>query len=296
MNEKLAGYWDERRTLVNKAIDCALPSDSGIAARLTEAMRYSLMAGGKRLRPILAIMGYELCAGTDLKEVLPVAVALEFIHTFSLIHDDLPAIDNDDTRRGHPTSHRKFGEAMAILAGDALLTEAFGLVARSSLLPEVKCSVLQEITSAIGLQGVIAGEVVDVLAEKESWEPSPDLVRFIHGKKTAALISASLASGAIVARARDETLDFLRNEGLRLGLLFQITDDILDVVGDESAVGKDLRKDEAKVTWVKVFGLEKAVADAETLAGEISESLRERFGEPAWPLCELVAFIARREY
>lgn len=296
MNEKLAGYWDERRTLVNKAIDEVMSSDSGPAARLTEAMRYSLMAGGKRLRPILAIMGYELCAGADLTEVMPVALALEFIHTFSLIHDDLPAIDNDDTRRGHPTSHRKFGEAMAILAGDALLTEAFGLIASSSLLPEVKCSVLEEITSAIGIHGVIAGEVVDVLAEKEAWEPSSDLVRFIHERKTGSLISASVTSGAIVAGADKETVGFMRKEGLRLGVLFQITDDILDVVGDEKSVGKDLRKDEAKVTWVKVFGLEKAREDAENLAGEISESLRERFGESAWPLCELVAFIARREY
>lgn len=296
MNEKLAGYWDKRRVLVNKAIDEALPSDSGLAARLTEAMRYSLTAGGKRLRPILAIMGYELSGGKDLKEVMPVALALEFIHTFSLIHDDLPAIDNDDTRRGVPTSHRKFGEAIAILAGDALLAEAFGLIARSSLSQKTKCSVLAEMTSAIGLQGVIAGEIVDVLAEKEAWEPSPDLVRFIHGRKTGALISASVTMGGIVAGADEETLGFFRKEGLRLGILFQITDDLLDVMGDEGAVGKDLRKDEKKVTWVKVFGLEKAREDALGLAGEISAAFTERFGESAWPACELVAFIARREY
>jgi geranylgeranyl diphosphate synthase type II len=296
VNERLAGYWDQRRTLVNKAIDEALPPERGLAGRLTEAMRYSLTAGGKRLRPILAIMGYELAGGAEIEEVMPVAVALEFIHTFSLIHDDLPAIDNDDTRRGVPTSHRKFGEAMAILAGDALLAEAFGLIARARLSPEIKCSVLSEMTSAIGLQGVIAGEVVDVLAEKESWEPSPDLVRFIHGKKTGALISASLTVGGIVAGADDETLGFFRKEGLMLGILFQITDDILDLIGDESAVGKDLRKDENKVTWVRVFGLEKARSDAEALAKEISEAFAERFGESAWPACELVSFLARREY
>ncbi|MGB9590350.1 MAG: polyprenyl synthetase family protein [candidate division WOR-3 bacterium] len=296
MNENLARYWEQRRELVNRAIDEALPLDHGLATRLTEAMRYSLMAGGKRLRPILAIMGYELCGGVETREVLPVAVAFEFIHTFSLIHDDLPAIDNDDTRRGVPTSHRKFGEAMAILAGDALLAEAFGLIARSKLPPEVRCSLLKEITSAIGLQGVIAGQVVDVLAEKEAWDPLPDLVRFIHGKKTGSLISASLTAGGIVAGAGEETLGFMRKEGLRLGTLFQITDDILDVVGDEESVGKDLRKDEAKVTWVKVFGLEKAKADAETLAEEISGAFRSRFGESAWPACELVAFIARRTY
>ena len=296
MNEKLAGYWDHRRALVNSAIDEALASDSGLAARLTEAMRYSLTAGGKRLRPILAMMGYELSGGAELKEVLPVALAIEFIHTFSLIHDDLPAIDDDDTRRGVPTSHRKFGEAIAILAGDALLAEAFGLIARSTLSPETKCSVLGEMTTAIGLQGVIAGEIVDVLAEKEAWEPSPDLVRFIHGRKTGALISASITMGGIVAGADEETLGFFRKEGLRLGVLFQITDDILDVVGDEGAVGKDLRKDENKVTWVKVFGLEKAKEDALGLAGEISSAFTERFGESAWPVCELVAFIARREY
>jgi len=296
VNEKLAGYWEQRRALVNKAIDEALPSDQGLAARLTEAMRYSLTAGGKRLRPILAIMGYELAGGTDLREVMPAAVALEFIHTFSLIHDDLPAIDNDDTRRGVPTSHKKFGEAMAILAGDALLAEAFGIIARSDLSRETKCSLLSEMTSAIGLGGVIAGEVVDVLAEKEAWEPSPDLVRFIHGRKTGALISASLAVGGIVAGADEETLGFFRKEGLRLGILFQITDDILDVVGDEGAVGKDLRKDENKVTWVKVFGLEKAREDALSLARGISEAFNERFGESAWPVCELVSFIARREY
>ncbi len=296
MNEKLAEYWDQKRSLVNRAIEEAFSQDAGLASRLTEAMRYSLMAGGKRLRPILAIMGYELCGGTDLKEVMPVALALEFIHTFSLIHDDLPAIDNDDLRRGVPTSHKKFGEAMAILAGDALLVEAFGLIARASLPLDVKCSVLLELTSAIGLSGVIAGEVVDVLAEKESWEPSPDLVRFIHGRKTGSLISASLVSGALVAGADDDTVGFLRKEGLRLGVLFQITDDILDVVGDEKSVGKDLRKDENKITWIKVFGLEKARADAEALSAEVSASVQERFGEASWHLRELVGFIARREY
>lgn len=296
VNEKLAGYWSQRRDLIDRAIDEILTPTDGPGARLVEAMRYSLMAGGKRLRPILAIMGYELCGGHDLKEVLPVALALEFIHTFSLIHDDLPAIDNDDTRRGVPTSHRKFGEAMAILAGDALLAEAFALLAGSGLSPEINCSVLREITRAIGLSGVIAGEVADVLAEKEAWEPSPELVRFIHTKKTASLISASLASGAIVARGDREIVDFLREQGLRLGLLFQITDDILDVVGDERSVGKDLRKDEKKVTWIRVFGLEAARAEAIRFSEEISSALSQRFGERAWALCELVSFIARREY
>ncbi len=290
MKPELAAYWEERKRLVDEALDRLLPREG----RLAEAVRYSVFAGGKRLRPILAIMGYELGGGRDPEPVLPVAAALEMIHTFSLIHDDLPAIDNDDLRRGKPTSHRVFGEAMAILAGDALLAHAFWTLAHSSLAPEVKVEVMREITDAIGFGGVIDGETVDVLAEKEGWEPTEELVRFIHSRKTGALIRASLVSGGIVAQ--DERLEPYREVGEGLGLLFQITDDILDAEGDPEKVGKAVRKDDAKCTWVRVFGLERAKEDARRIASQLKGKALEAWGERAGALVELIDFVATRTF
>jgi len=296
MNQDLAGYWEERKSLVQRAIGELLEPADGPSGRLREAMEYSLNAGGKRLRPVLAMASYEVAGGKNLEEVMPVAVALEFIHTFSLIHDDLPAIDNDDLRRGVPTSHRVFGEAMAVLAGDALLVDAYRLMTDGPAPEEVKLAVIAEITRAIGTKGVIAGEVVDVLAEKEAWQATPDLVRYIHEHKTGTLISAAMAAGALVARAGADTVKFLRKQGARMGLLFQVTDDLLDVIGDQSRVGKDLGKDTNKATWVKVRGIEGAREDATRMAAEITGALRERFGESGWALCAIVSFIAEREY
>ncbi len=290
MNPRLAAYWEERKRLVDQTLDELLPREG----RLAEAVRYSVFAGGKRLRPILAIMGYELAGGEDLEHVLPVAAALEMIHTFSLIHDDLPAIDNDDFRRGKPSSHKAFGEALAILAGDALLAHAFRVLAEAPLQPPVKVRVLQEITQAIGFGGVIDGETADVLAEKEAWEPTEELVRYIHSRKTGALIRGSLVSGAIAAGA--EELEPFRRVGEGLGLLFQITDDILDVVGDPQKLGKAVRKDDAKCTWVRVFGLERAKEDAERMAEELKRAAREAWGSRAERLVDLIDFVLTRTY
>jgi len=291
-------YWKARQKIVNEALDEYLPSDSSGPRVLIDAMRYTLFAGGKRLRPLLAIIGYELSGGKNLRdELLPIACGIEMIHTFSLIHDDLPAMDNDDFRRGKPTNHKVFGEAIAILAGDALFGHAFYTMVRSTIPPERMVRVIREITDAIGLDGMLGGQVADVTGENK--EPSAEIVRYIHSRKTGKFIRASLKAGGIAAGAPQHILDVFHSVGDKIGLTFQIVDDILDEIGDKSKLGKSVGKDResGKQTYVRVFGLEKAKEEASRLASEAISEVEDTFGETAGaPLISLIKFIVERNY
>jgi geranylgeranyl diphosphate synthase type II len=250
---------------IDAALEQALPHESVAPQTLHRAMRYSVFAGGKRLRPLLCRAAARAVAGRDCDEALPVACALEMIHTYSLIHDDLPALDNDDLRRGRPTCHKVFGEAMAILAGDALLTRAFGQLAQVRP-PERVAALVAELSAAAGSpRGMVGGQVADLEGERAT--ATAESVRFIHQSKTAALIRASVVLGAIVAGATESQRHQMARFGEAIGLAFQIVDDILDVTGDAATLGKSVGKDEAqkKATWPAVFGLEAAQREAHTL-------------------------------
>jgi len=259
---------------------------------LYKAMRYSLMAGGKRLRPILAIASYETVGGKS-KNILPVAASLELIHTYSLIHDDLPAMDNDDFRRSKPTNHRVFGEAIAILAGDALLTDAFGMVIRTPVRPQILINVLKELTYACGHQGMVGGQAADIIFEDKKINERELL--YIHTHKTGVLIRASVRIGAIIAEAPPDILSSLTKYGEKIGLAYQITDDILDITGTKKELGKSTGADalRGKNTYPSVFGLEKSKSIAEGLIEESLEAL-EIFGKCAEPLREIAKYILRR--
>ena len=239
-------YLKKKRQLIDKFLKEYLSSKrtNGSCQRyLYKAMSYSLMAGGKRLRPILAIASYETAGGKS-KDILPAATALELIHTYSLIHDDLPAMDNDDFRRNKPTNHRIFGEAIAILAGDALLTDAFGIIARASAKPEILIDIIRELTYACGPEGMVGGQTADIIFEDKRIKEKELL--YIHTRKTGALINASVRIGAIMAEASPSTLYSLTKYGKNVGLAFQIIDDILDVVGTKEELGKSTGADTTK--------------------------------------------------
>ena len=231
----------------------------GIPRNLNSAMRYSLLAGGKRLRPTLLLAACHLLLD-DVSPALPFAAAVEMIHTYSLIHDDLPAMDNDDLRRGKPASHKAFGEATAILAGDALLNLAYELMGRSAHPRALKA--LSAIASAAGSSGMIAGQAADMWMEGR--EADQDMLRYIHSHKTADLITAPVVAGLILAGADDRQLEQGRMYGCHLGLAFQIVDDLLDELGDETKMGKRLGKDHAvgKLTWPGLYGIEQARDEA----------------------------------
>ena len=241
---------------VERGIDRHVPASATRPARLHTAMRYTLEAGGKRLRPVLLIATAELFGAAD-DAALPAAVAIECIHTYSLIHDDLPCMDNDDLRRGRPTAHKAFDEATALLAGDALLTHAFALLATSY--PEnarLSQALTRELADAAGSRRLIGGQMEDLLAEKTS-EPSADDVEFIHLNKTAAMIEAAVVMGGLVGNAGERELQILRSVGRDIGLAFQIIDDILDATADTATLGKTAGKDQRanKATYVKLHGL-----------------------------------------
>ncbi len=291
-------YWKEKLEIVNRALERFLPEDAEGPEILVRAMRYTLFAGGKRLRPLLAIIGYELSGGKDLEgELLPVACGIEMIHTFSLIHDDLPAMDNDDFRRGKPTNHRVFGEAIAILAGDALFSHAFHTIVQSHVPPDRLVMVLREITDAIGLDGMLGGQVADVTGEKKP--PSEEIVEYIHSRKTGKFIRASLKVGGIAAGASTETVKLFHSVGEKIGLTFQIVDDILDEIGEKDRLGKSVGKDResGKQTYVRVFGLEEAKKKARILADSAISEVEDFFGkEKGKPLISLIKFIVERNY
>jgi geranylgeranyl diphosphate synthase type II len=292
----LKEYLIERKALIDRTLDETLPRGTGDPALIIEAVRYSVFAGGKRLRPILCLAAAE-AAGGKKETILPAACALEMIHTYSLIHDDLPAMDNDDFRRGKPTSHKVFGEGIAILAGDALLTEAFRLLCDRERMPDVDpertLRVVREIAEAAGFFGMVGGQVKDLLAEGENVDLKT--LYAIHRLKTGALILASLRTGAILAGAGEASLASLSDYGRRIGLAFQIVDDILNVEGDPALLGKGTGSDAArgKVTFPALMGVEASRDRAGELVREALASL-VTFAERAAPLLAIARHILER--
>lgn len=292
----LKDYLTERQKRVEGFIQDYLGrqrEDVDCPARLHEAMAYSLTAGGKRVRPILAIAGYEAMGGQIDNVILPAACALEFIHTYSLIHDDLPAMDNDDFRRGKPTNHKVFGEATAILAGDALLTDAFGLIASVQAQAERVVRVLREIAHAAGSYGMVGGQQEDIDSEGKVIDGKA--LQFIHEHKTAALISVSVKIGVILGGGNKEAVTAINRYGKNIGLAFQVVDDLLDVTGSIEEIGKTPGADIArgKNTYPSIFGLEASKKMAETLVDEAIAAL-DNFEDKAQPLRELARYILKR--
>jgi geranylgeranyl diphosphate synthase type II len=291
----LKGYLEARRALVDEALDRLLPPDTASPPSLHRAMRYSVQAGGKRLRPILVIAGAEVVGGTA-ERVMETACAMEMIHTYSLIHDDLPAMDNDDYRRGMLTNHKVFGEAIAILAGDALLTLAFKLIALNGARTgdaRVIAALVTDIADAAGTDGMVGGQVVDI--ESEGKAVSAETLDYIHTHKTAALIRASLCAGALIAGGSPAQLAAIAKCGEALGLAFQIVDDILDVEGSTEELGKTAGKDaqQQKATYPAYHGLEASRAKARALIDQAKLALAP-LGERAAPVRALADFIFER--
>ena len=296
----LQGYLREKKAIVDAALERYFPKDPESPTNLRMAIRHSLFAGGKRIRPILAMAAYEAAGGKDGK-ILPFACALEMIHTYSLIHDDLPGIDNDDTRRGKPTCHKAFGEAIAILAGDALLTEAFHLMTSRPSWEALHVDgalildVINRVAHAAGICGMVAGQVVDI--ESEGQEVDLPTLQYIHTHKTGAMILASIQTGAKLGGAHEETYRVLTRYGERVGLAFQIADDILNVEGDPGLMGKNTGGDlsKKKATYPGVLGLEESKRRAQELVSHAVNTL-DPLGAEADPLREIASFIVRRNY
>ena len=292
----LKTYLTTRQKLIDRALDRYLPKATTKPSTLHRAMRYSLFAGGKRLRPILCLAAAEACRGNS-DDATPLACALECIHTYSLVHDDLPSIDNDDFRRGRPTCHKVFGEGFAVLAGDALLTIAFEIVSRAKPAPRYNISaLLREISVAAGSQKLIAGQVADL--EAEGKDVKRDQLRFIHENKTAAILKSSVRLGAMSANADAKKLSAISHFGQRLGLAFQIIDDILDVTQTSEILGKSAGKDVAakKATYPAVIGLEKSRAEARRLTRQAHNALSVFSSRDAEPLHALANYLLAREF
>jgi geranylgeranyl diphosphate synthase, type II len=292
----LKKYLKEKKDLVD-AFFRVYFSEARRPEILQEAMLYSLFAGGKRIRPVLALASYEACGG-DAADIVPYASTLELIHTYSLIHDDLPAMDNDDLRRGKPTNHKVYGEAVAILAGDALLTEAFAILSDPSLGRTMRESDLlkaaSEIAKASGMNGMVGGQVQDMLSENS--EPDMDTLEFIHRCKTAALIRASVQIGAILSCSGEREIDAMTEYGSNIGLAFQVIDDILDIEGETEVLGKPKGSDEKKkkMTYPRLYGIEKSREKAKELVRSAITSLVP-FGEKAEPLREIARYLLERK-
>jgi geranylgeranyl diphosphate synthase, type II len=291
----LKRYLVARQKQVDRALDRYLPKATVPPATIHKAMRYSLFAGGKRLRPILCLAAAEACGGKT-NRALPHACAVECIHTYSLIHDDLPSMDNDDLRRGRPTCHKVFGDAIAILAGDALLTIAFEIATDAATVSRYELrQVFREIAHAAGSRKLIAGQVADLEAEGKPIRR--EQVRSIHENKTAALLTASVRLGAMAANANPKELAAVTAFGRALGLAFQVIDDILDVTQTSDKLGKSAGKDitAQKATYPAVIGLEKSRAEARRLTRRAHKAL-EALGEDAAVLRALADHLLAREY
>jgi len=288
-------YLREKKVLVDSFLGDYFEGKSRPAV-LSEAMNYSLQAGGKRIRPILCLAACEAC-GCNSSDIVSFAAALEMVHTYSLIHDDLPAMDNDDLRRGKPTNHKVYGEAVAILAGDALLTEAFGIFAEPSsfIKAGAQLAAMKELSAASGMKGMVAGQVQDMLSENA--EPDEETLRFIHRHKTAALLSASVRIGAILSGAQAGVFEAISTYGDSAGLAFQVVDDILDIVGETEVIGKPRGSDEKKqkLTYPRLYGIEKSRSIAEGLVAGAIESLRG-FGREADPLRGIASYLLSRTH
>src|SRR5580704_13356374 len=283
------------RTLADGALERLLPAAGRHPSSIHSAMRHSVFAGGKRLRPILCMEAGRMIAGSLPEGIEELGAALEMLHTYSLIHDDLPALDNDDLRRGRPTCHKVFGDAIAILAGDALQTLAYETLARLECPAESRVRIIEEIAHGTGtLDGMIGGQVVDL--EAEHTQPTAEMLEYIHRAKTAALITASLVSGGLYAGAKDREVKRLRGFGKSIGLAFQIVDDVLDVTQTSEQLGKTAGKDTAaqKVTYPALFGIEESERKADSLVSSAFSEL-ESFGERADTLKELARYLVERK-
>ena len=294
MNGKDANaFLSEKAHRTERALESYLATWTAAPDPLREAVRYSLFAGGKRLRPALALGACEMVCGDD-APAMPAACALEMIHTYSLIHDDLPAMDNDDLRRGKPTLHKVAGEAMAILAGDALLTMAFHLLARDTASNAAALQVVEEIAGAAGAWGMVGGQALDMTHEGD--RIGIEALRETHALKTGALIRVSVRAGALLAGSDAPTLDALTRYGEAAGLAFQIADDILDVAGAEASIGKSVGSDAAndKATYPSILGLERARHRADEAVQQALDALAV-FGPEADPFRALATFIVERD-
>lgn len=283
----------ERIELIDRQLDKYLEVKDNPQNIIYEAMRYSVFAGGKRLRPVLMLLICEMCGG-DTNDVLPFACALEMIHTYSLIHDDLPAMDNDDLRRGQPTSHKKFGEATAILAGDALLNKAFEVVSAYSGNDASRAmKAINILARSSGTEGMIGGQIVDMLSEDK--EITLDELRYLHLNKTGAIIRSACAIGAVMAGAGDEQIKAVDGFAKNLGIAFQIQDDILDVTGTEEELGKPIGSDaeEGKNTYVSLLGIEKAAEMSKEHSAAAKRAL-DTFGKKADILKQLTDYLTDR--
>lgn len=277
------------------ALDRLIPSETEHPVSIHKAMRHSIFAGGKRLRPVLSIEAGRLIAGSVPDGIEELGAAVEMLHTYSLIHDDLPALDNDDLRRGRPTCHKAFGEAIAILAGDALQTRAYEVMAGLQCRADARVRIIEEIARGTGtLNGMIGGQVVDL--EAEHMHPTAEMLEYIHRSKTAALITASLVSGGIYAGGNSNQIEKLRAFGLGIGLAFQIIDDVLDVTQTSEQLGKTAGKDTAseKATYPALFGIEASLQKADALVNDAFHEL-ESFGERADTLKELAKYLVERK-
>jgi geranylgeranyl diphosphate synthase type II len=285
----------EGADLTDRALEALIPRSDVVPASIHGAMRHSVFAGGKRLRPVLAMQAGVMIAGRLPRGIEQLGAALEMLHTYSLIHDDLPALDNDDLRRGKPTCHVAFGEAIAILAGDALQTRAFEVLAGLECPPQAAVQIIGLIANAVGtVEGMIGGQVLDI--ESERLKPTPELVNAIHRAKTGALIRVSVVAGGVYGGATSEDVMRLDLFGRKAGLAFQIVDDVLDVTMDSAQLGKTAGKDLAteKATWPAVFGIEQSRRDAAQLIEEAFAAL-EPYGSRAEGLKSVAQYLVERK-
>jgi geranylgeranyl diphosphate synthase type II len=296
-NMSLSEYLETKKKITDEALERYLPTEDNYPPLIFQAVRYSVFAGGKRLRPILCMASAEAVGGNG-ESVLPVACALELIHTYSLIHDDLPALDDDDYRRGMLTSHKVFGEDMAILAGDALLTEAFRLMSERTLMenisPENLISVIHDVAEAAGYFGMVGGQVVDV--QSEGKEVEKEVLNYIHTRKTGAMITVAVKTGALLSNAGEAELNAIISYGRHAGLAFQIADDILNVEGDRALLGKGTGSDakRGKVTYPALMGLDASRLKAAELVDNALAAI-EKFDHNAEPLRMIARYIVERK-
>jgi geranylgeranyl diphosphate synthase type II len=303
-SQTLAESWVCYRDLIESQLADYLQQEGLLShdcpAQLREAMSYSLLAGGKRLRPVLVLLACEACGGQP-ESAIPAACGLEMVHTYSLIHDDLPAMDDDDLRRGRPTNHKQFGEALAILAGDALLTLAFEVIAKEIEPPEVAAACCADLASAAGAVGMVGGQVADLDAEKachnRNFEPTLDRLEAIHRRKTGRLITCGLVMGARIAGADNPTRDRLETYGKSVGLAFQIADDLLDETGNQVKMGKGVQKDaeHGKLTYPSLLGVDESRRRAEDLIRQACRAISP-LGSHGHRLEALAHFVLERDH
>ena len=286
---------ESKKQFIDNELDKIIPGEGSYPEILFKSMRYSVFAGGKRLRPVMLLAACEMFGG-DIEKASPFACAIEMIHTYSLIHDDLPALDNDNFRRGRLTNHKAFGENIAILAGDALLSYAFEVMANAVVKngDASSAKAMQAVAFAAGINGMVSGQTVDVISEGKSLEKTE--LDFIHLNKTAAMIVGAVKAGAYIGGADEKSIDILEKAAIKLGLAFQIQDDILDVTGSFEELGKTVHSDEKndKMTYVTLFGVEKSIEIVEKLSNEAVEFF-ERFGEKGRFFAELTKHLINRK-